>query len=441
MSRPKHLVLTLAFLCHPKVIQTTAAFSSSSPGGESFNSNRKNISNGNNSKPDRYISAAQRARREEERRRKERIDEVVPGKTSAIPGAKDFEINIQRTEMEWNVQASGEMRMVKELTARGMEALRMLKLEEANKAFDSLYEIKPNAYCWQAGIVKFYMGNYRAAAECFTKNAQWYESKFGQVATEERIWRLACELKIKMQSKKNRSVVDATSALPPMKDPDLFSQKETRKVIRIAHELFTASLENNVSDTVLARAKLRSICGQYDSDNKDEVSLFKTDKKMWRLYSWYYLGLHYDATGDENASKDCIKMALRQRVSGNSSDIIQSLPMLHMARRDWFDDDDFEEDDGLIYSNNHEEIKAGLDWDASGNNALSGTSSVVSSSNAREFIEQSVSTMKLAELQNELKRRGVKSTGSKSVLMDRLRQVLLEDAGLKGSSDDEPQSY
>mmetsp|Transcript_4234 Transcript_4234/g.8098 ORF Transcript_4234/g.8098 Transcript_4234/m.8098 type:complete len:435 (+) Transcript_4234:239-1543(+) len=433
MSRPKHFVLTLAFLCNPKLIQTTAAFSSSP--GDGFNSNRSNISNGNNPKPDRYISAAQRARREEEQRRKERMNEVAPGKTSAIPGAKDFAISVDRTEMEWNMQASGEMRMIKELTAKGMEALRMLKLEEADKAFNSLYEIKPNAYCWQAAIVKFYMDDYEAAAECFTKNAQWYESKFGQVATEERIWRQACELKLKSMSKKNRSKVDPITTLSPLRDHDLFSQKETRKVIRIAHELFTASLENNVSNTVLARAKLRSICGQYDSNCNDEVSLIKTDKKMWRLYSWYYLGLHYDAIGDENASKDCMKMALRQCVSGNSSDIIQSLPILHMSIRDWFDDDDFEEDDGSMYTSSNDN-KGGLDWDISSSssnnsNKPTGTSAVVSSSNAREFIEQCVTKMKIAELQNELKRRGSKSAGSKSVLMNRLRQILLEDAGLK----------
>jgi hypothetical protein len=109
--------------------------------------------------------------------------------------------------------------------------------------------------------------------------------------------------------------------------------------------------------------------------------------------------------------------------------------MLHMARRDWFDDDDFKEDDGIIYTNS-DEHKGGLDWETSNNKALMGNSYVVSSSNARQFIEQSVTKMRTVELQNELKRRGAKTTGSKSVLMDRLRQILLKDAGLVDSSNE-----
>lgn len=387
--------------------------------GEGFNSQGKNI---RNSKADRHMSAAQRARREEEQRRKERMDEVVPGKTSAIPGAKDFEINIQRTEMEWDLQASGEERKIKEITARGMEALRMLKLDEADRAFEALYEIKPNAYCWQAGIVKFYLGDYRAAAECFTQNAHWYESKFGQMATEERIWRQACELKL-MSQNKNKNKAALYPPLSPIREQDILGAKETRKVIRIAHELFTSSLENNMSNMVLARAKLRSICGQYDSNSKDEISLTKTDKKMWRLNAWYYLGLHYDVLGEDSASKDCMKMALRQCVSGNGSDVIQTLPMLHMAHRDWFDDDDFEEDNGDMIGGDNAELR----WD----NTLSiSTAEVVNASDVRQSIEEGISKMKLVDLQNELKRRGAKSSGSKSILRDRLRTILLKDAGL-----------
>ena len=101
--------------------------------------------------------------------------------------------------------------------------------------------------------------------------------------------------------------------------------KETRKVIRIARDLFESSVQHDLSNEVLARAKLRSICGEYesnmDSRNKNTIP-FKGDKKMWRLSSWYYLGLHYDVLDDVEASKDCMKMALRQCASsfGNGDD-------------------------------------------------------------------------------------------------------------------------
>jgi hypothetical protein len=61
---------------------------------------------------------------------------------------------------------------------------------------------------------------------------------------------------------------------------------------------------------------------------------------MWQLSSWYYLRLHYDALVEEADSKACMKMALHQCFSvGNGSDIIHTLPVIHMLRRDWYDDE------------------------------------------------------------------------------------------------------
>jgi len=365
------------------------------------------------------MSAAQRARREEEQRRGERKSEVIPGKTSAISGAKDFELNVQRTELEWNVQASGPERIVKEYTARGMEALKMLRLEEADEAFNSLYQIKPKAYCWQAGIVKFYLEDYRAAAELFAHNGNIYESKFGNIASEERIWRDACELK--MRSLTKRKERELQPPLSQIREKDMLGPQETRKVVRISEELYRASMENDLSTMTLARAKLRSICGEYDGDRKKDGSRRKLiDQKMWKLNSWYYLGLHYDVLGDNESSKECMKMALRQCISGNGNDIIQILPMLHMARRDWFDDDEFEEDDSFDNGDDDDSI-----W-----NEYLQTANGASSSNAAKVIGESIDNMKLAELQNALKRRDLKSSGSKSALKERLKRILLEDAGL-----------
>mmetsp|Transcript_31918 Transcript_31918/g.37204 ORF Transcript_31918/g.37204 Transcript_31918/m.37204 type:complete len:415 (-) Transcript_31918:95-1339(-) len=380
-----------------------------------------NSNNGNNndisSSRKNPLTAAQRARREEEQRRIERTGENIPGKTSAIPGAKDFELNVERTENEWLQQASGIDRQVREYTSRGMDMLRMLRLEEAKAAFDHVYQVKPYAYCWQAGVVKFYLGDLHGAAECFAHNAHIYESRFGQIASEERIWRDACELKIanRMNTKKWKQTDSSSPTIAQIRDKNddmMLGPKETRKVIRIARDLFSSSLDNDLSNEAIARAKLRSICGEYDANN--QVSA-RADKKMWRLNSWYYLGLHYDVLGDASASRDCMKMALRQCASsGNSDDIIQTLPMLHMAKRDWFDDDDFVEDTGKF-----EISEASRDG-----GAITGDSMVLQS------IQESLDKMKLAELQRSLKKRGLKSSGSKSVLKDRLLRSLLDDAGL-----------
>lgn len=361
----------------------------------------------NGTNGERHVSAAQRARRDEEMRRKERISEAVPGKTSAIAGAKDFEINVKRTEMEWDVHATGSEREVKVLTLKGLDAIKMLRLDEANKAFDSVFRMKPDAYCWQAGIAKFYIGDYYKAAECFARNAHYYEKRFEQVASEERIWRDACELKLLSEAKsKRQNTLD--SPIAQISTLDIDGPNESRKVIKIAGDLFRASVDNDLSAMTLARAKLRSICGEYDGN----LSIKKIDLKMWRLSSWFYLALHYDVMGDSSSSKDCMKMAMRQCIVGNGNDIIQTLPMLHMAQRDWFDDDDFVEDVGL------DEDEADFDL------------GITSNADAIQSIEDSVKDMKLSQLQNSLKLRGQKSSGSKSVVRERLIRYLVEDAGL-----------
>lgn len=388
----------------------------------SFSSNGGGASR--NSKDQRHITAAEKARREEEQRRKERTFDAVPGKTSAIPGAKDFEINVQRTQLDWNDQASGSERQVREYTAKGLQALKMLQLEEADEAFNLVYQMKPNAYCWQAGVVKFYLKDYYGAAEIFAKSATYYETKFGDMASEERIWRDACELKLLSELYKQKVKNKGRDLDPPIarvSESDGLIPKETRKVLRIAADLFSSSVENDLSTTVLARAKLRSICGEYDgadgkgNESERKIQRKKIDRKMWRLNAWYYLGLHYDCTGDTESSKNCMKMALRQCIGGNGSDIIHTLPMLHMSRRDWFDDDIFEEDDGFDFDS--EEVSS--DQLPQG------------SSNAVESIKESVKTMRLSALQESLKKRGLKTSGSKSALKSRLQRCLLEDAGFE----------
>ncbi len=94
--------------------------------------------------------------------------------------------------------------------------------------------------------------------------------------------------------------------------------------------------------------------------------------------------------------------------------VIQTLPMLHMAKREWFDDDEFIEDDGAME-----------DFD---DNALNGNTPKAVS-NFMDSIQNSVESMKLSELQASLKKKGLKSSGSKSVLRDRLLRSLLEESG------------
>lgn len=283
---------------------------------------------------------SQKLRNEENLRRISRINDSIPGKTSAIPGEKDLPINPDLTQSQWYEQASGSERQVKELTSKGMHYLKGLELEKAKIAFEKVYELKPYTYCWQYGIVLFYLEEYYEAAECFAKNAKIFESRFGSPASEERIWRDACELKIvkNLQNGKYHENNDSGVFVAQIDDAEeggnysiLEQQTEIRKVVRISRDLFASSIQNDLSNEALARGKLRSICGEYEPNSdeagnnkvsRNDALTMKVDKKMWRLSSWFYLGLHYDVLGEADASKDCMKMALRQCATsfGNGND-------------------------------------------------------------------------------------------------------------------------
>lgn len=368
-------------------------------------------------KKDDNLSAAGKERRDEDARRQLRKTDVVIGKTSAMAGARDYPIDPKSTEEAWMKQASNLEQKVYRQTEVGMEMLKMLRVEEAVAAFDAVFQLKPNVYCWQAGIARFYMGDWIGAAEIFCASAKIYESKFGSPASEERIWRDACELKYltSLSKKEKEAMVEnggVKEVIPQVKEfersPD--STVETRRVFRIAKDLFAASVTDDSVGLVLSRAKLRSICGTFEANPR-------ADRKMWKLNSWFYLGLHYDALGQVDDSKSCMKMAMRMCPNIKGSDIIHTLPMLHMSRRDWFDDDEYNNEDDQIRTPQGAPIDVPL--------------GVKTDPIIIESIHDSISTLKHQDLKHALKARGLLSSGSKEELRMRLFTSLISDAGLQ----------
>lgn len=285
--------------------------------------------------------------------------------------------------------------------------------------------MKPSAYLWQAGIVKFYLGDLVGAGKIFAEAADTYETRFGCPASEERIWRDACELKYRFSATKEqkREVQESqgvAAEVPPIMDlegtPDLLGI-ETRKVIRLARDLFSSSIVSNKSGELLARAKLRSVGGSDKSP--------KMDYKMWKLTSWFYLGLHYDVLGCMDQSKKCMKMALKFSPSiGKSDNIVHTLPLLHMTVRDWFDDDEFDAD--IDFHNNDDPENATFS-PSPPNQALAGMA--YADPLIENSIKEGVSKMKLRELKDSLRLRGKITTGSKEQLQERLFYSLMDDAG------------
>jgi hypothetical protein len=273
--------------------------------------------------------------------------------------------------------------------------------------------------------VKFYLGDLQNAAEVFARNAETFESKFGSPASEERIWRDACELKfLKLMPKQERKRLEEKGGIStlfrtiPEKDFDDIFAIETRKAIKTTRDLFSASADSDMSAELLARAKLRSIGGSMEEKPR-------CDRKMWKLNSWFYLGLHYDTLGRVEESKRCMKMALRLcPSSGKSADIVHTLPLLHMSVRDWFDDDDFEEDPMVKDTVVTEDSGFSPSQPAFPMASLAYADPVI-----EESIKEGVGNMRMHELKEALRLRGLKIVGSKESIQERLFYSLMDDAG------------
>lgn len=303
-----------------------------------------------------------------------------------------------------------------------------LRLQEADEAFSAVFQLRPNAYLWQAGIVKYYLGDIEAAAEIFARTAGVYETKFGGPASEERIWRDACALKYYsgLNSKERKALDDrggrktVVATIPVGESQEETVLSETRKVIKLSRALFSASVKGDVSTELLARARIQSIGGTEAATSR------VLDRKLWKLNSWFYLGLHYDATGDFEESQKCMKMALRLcPSSGKSDDLIHTLPLLHMTVRDWFDDDALDADP---FSEHPDQVESVEKF-----SPKPPPPSIASKAYADPVIERSirdgVGKLRRPQLIEALRLRGLTSVGSKVALQERLFYSLMDDAG------------
>lgn len=296
-------------------------------------------------------------------------------------------------------------------------------MEEAEQTFEKAHQLNPSYYLWQYGIVLFYLEKYHKAAEIFAINAKLYESKFGEPASEERIWRDACELKlwngftkkeqeILLEKKDEEDWVAQIQDTSWSQDDDEFGISprpiEKRKILRYARDLFQSAIHNDLFNTILSQMKLRSITGPIpiQSNQEQQQSLKRRprpDWKMWKHNSWFYLGLYYDVTGKTNESKVCMKMALQQNVGSiNSDDINKLFPVIHMSRRDWYDDDDFENSVMMM------DVESGI-----------------LSNDPEDMIKALLDGARKTKLQDTLQKEGLATTGSKSDLSERLLKSLL----------------
>lgn len=337
--------------------------------------------------------------------------------------------------------------MVHEFTEKGMCAMKSLRLDLANQCFEKVFEIRPAAYLWQAGIVKFYLDDFEGASKIFARNAILFEKRYGPMgmgpASEERIWRNASELKytkslkkVKERKEYQRDKLDGSSPIAQINSDDADDElgAETRKVHRLARELFDASVDQQLSAEVVARAKLLSFAGNEgeQKSGSSSNSVVSRDIKKRKINACYFLALHYDVTGEIEESKKWIKTAFKlcNTNAGKSSDIVDTLPLLHMTARDWFDDDPYDDDD------DDEDFNSNFDADNNSHEtttAEGGRKEHMSDAYSDPVMEASimedVEKMKFDEIRSALRIRGISSTGSKETLKERLFISLMDDAG------------
>ena len=96
-------------------------------------------------------------------------------------------------------------------TTVGLTHLRSLRLRAAYESFEYVYLLNPKAYLWQFGLLQYYFGEYAEGRKTCEENARRYELKFGgfdEVASEERIWRDACVLRLRGKNRRKENEDD-----------------------------------------------------------------------------------------------------------------------------------------------------------------------------------------------------------------------------------------
>jgi tetratricopeptide (TPR) repeat protein len=262
-------------------------------------------------------------------------------------------------------------RQIQGASRSGAAFLRQGDLEGALEQFDRAQQLSKNSrYEWHRGICLYYLDRFDDARVDFVENAQRYEERFFEPASEERLFAQACAL---------RGVKGADFAAAS-------ELRETRPVLRACAALFGG--DANAAKT------LRELCDRTDS----------VDALRRRLLGHFYAGLYHDALHDSERAKAHLALA----VVDDDQDFTARLPRLHAFVRGWSLDD--VPQDALRKA-------AAFDLGSQGMEDIL---------DDPDTMREGIDAMTVAMLKEALKARGLKRTGLKADLKKRL----LEDLGL-----------
>lgn len=207
----------------------------------------------------------------------------------------DFPTLAQLEQQYWESLNATE-RKIEARNSAGLEYLRLGQLQDAVDAFDEVKELSyGQRYAWQRGIALYYLDRFDEALSDFTESISKYERRFEEVATEERIMGAAAA-----------RLAGKALELPT----DL---KETRPIFRILLDIFEGGSPTEFKKIV-----------RNDRDQMQRI-----------LYSHYYTGIYWESRGDPVRANAHITLADRRAKLQTETDLILSLPELHLKLRAW----------------------------------------------------------------------------------------------------------
>ncbi|KAJ1458352.1 hypothetical protein M885DRAFT_513491 [Pelagophyceae sp. CCMP2097] len=215
---------------------------------------------------------------------------------------------LRQLEAEALAQMSAKEKEIMRKTNTAMMYLRMGQFEDALVSFDAARALAgPAAYLWQRGIALFYLGRYGEAAADFDGNADIFEEKFEQLASEERVL-AACA---------RRKAGDETALVL---NPEL---EETRPVLSVVNAVFSGSAAMTDVGRLVINAN--------EEDRKPGMRR--------RLHGHFYAALYFESVcGDDSRARAHMVLANERALAEQAkweSDVTLVLPSLHLKARGW----------------------------------------------------------------------------------------------------------
>ncbi|MGK7929335.1 MAG: hypothetical protein AB4290_29530 [Spirulina sp.] len=175
---------------------------------------------------------------------------------------------------------------------RGMVYFKLARIEAAIADFDRAEYLDPQLtpYLWQRGLAYYYCDRFAEGAKQFE-----IDLTVNSNDVEETIWRYLCLAR-------DRGLKEAQTSLLPIKN-------DPRRVMREIYQLYAE-------------------CCQPE----DVLKLGEREGKRGQFYSHLYVGLYYEARGEETRSREYIVKAARDFPL---DDYMWHLARVHQKLRNW----------------------------------------------------------------------------------------------------------